>query len=335
MPEPAPQEQMARMVAGYWVSQAIHVAAKLEIADRLAAGPLTVAELASATATDARSLHRLLRALAGVGVFSEGADGRFRLTPLAECLRRDVPGSQWALTVMMGEEHYRCWGELLESVRTGETAFDRLYGKPIFEYLGEHPEQAQVFDAAMTSIHGRETQALLDAYDLSGIGVLADIGGGNGTNLVGILQRYHEMKGLLFDLPHVAGRALAGLEQTGMADRCSVVEGDFFASIPGGADAYFLRHIIHDWDDDRALAILRNIRRAMPEGARLLVVEHVLPPGNEPSFGKLLDLNMLLLPGGLERTEAEFRKLYEDAGFRLVRVVPVQGDLSVVEGLAD
>lgn len=334
MSAPAPQEQMARMMVGYWISQAIHVVAKLEIADRLAAGPRPVAELAAATATDARSLYRLLRALASVGIFSEEADGRFRLTPLAECLRRDVPGSQWAMAVMMGEEHYRCWGELLESMRTGQTAFDRLYGKPIFEYLGEHPEQAQVFDAAMTAIHGRETRAMLDAYDLSGVGVLADIGGGNGTNLIGVLQQYPAMKGLLFDLPHVAGRAREGLERAGLADRCAVVEGDFFASIPGGADAYFLRHIIHDWDDARATAILRNIRRAMPGGARLLLVEHVLPPGDEPSFGKLLDLNMLLLPGGLERTEAEFRKLYEEAGFRLARVVPVQEDLSVIEGEA-
>lgn len=334
MPEPAPQEQMARMVVGYWVSQSIYVAAKLGIADRLAAGPQSAADLAAATATDPRSLYRLLRALASVGIFSEGADGRFGLTPLADCLRSDVPGSQLAMALMMGEEHYRCWGDLLESVRTGRTAFDRLYGQPIFEYLGERSEQAQVFDAAMTAIHGRETQAMLDAYDLSGIGTLADIGGGNGSNLIGVLQRYPAMKGLLFDLPHVVGRAREGLVRAGLGDRCRVVEGDFFATIPEGADAYFLRHIIHDWDDARALTILRNIRRAMPDGARLLVVEHVLPPGNDPSFGKLLDLNMLLLPGGMERTEAEFRKLYGEAGFRLTRVVPTQGDLSVVEGVA-
>ena len=332
MPVPGPQDQMARMITGSWISQMVYVAAKLGLADLMAGGPKSAVELAAATGTHARSLYRLLRALGGVGVVTEDGEGRFRTTPLGDCLRRDVPGSQWAMAVMMGEEHYRCWGDLLGSVRSGRTAFDRLYGRPIFDYLGEHPEQAEVFDAAMTSIHGRETKAMLDAYDLSGVGVLADIGGGNGTNLVGILGRHPGMRGMLFDLPHVVGRAGANLGAAGVSDRCKVVGGDFFGAIPVEADAYFLRHIVHDWDDERAGLILRNVRRAMPEGARLLVVEHVLPPGDEPSFGKLLDLNMLLLPGGVERTEGEFRRLFESAGFRLGRVVPTDGDLSVVEG---
>jgi hypothetical protein len=332
MMQPTPQDQLAEMITGYWVSQMVHVAAKLGLADLLAGGPKTADELATATGTHARSLYRLLRALASVGVFSEGDDRRFSQTPLSECLRRDVPGSQWAMAVMMGDEHYHAWGDLLESVRTGQTAFDRLYGQPIFEYLGEHPEQAKVFDAAMTSIHGRETQAMLDAYDLSGVNVLADVGGGNGSNLIGILGRYPEIRGVLFDLPHVVERAVANLERAGLSGRCEVVGGDFFGAIPVKADAYFLRHILHDWDDERAGLILRNIRTSIPQGARLLVVEHVLPPGDEPSFGKLLDLNMLLLPGGVERTEDEFCRLYEAAGFRLTRIVPAQGDLSVVEG---
>ncbi len=332
MTQPAPKDALAGMITGYWVSQMVHVAAKLGLADRLADGPKTAEELAASTQTHARTLYRLLRALASVGVFSEDDDQRFSQTPLSECLGRDVPGSQWAMAVMMGDEHYHAWGDLLESVRTGQTAFDRLYGKPIFEYLGEHPEQAEVFDAAMTAIHGRETHAVLDAYDLTGVGVLADIGGGNGTNLTGVLGRYPEMKGVLFDLPHVVERASANLERAGLATRCQVVGGDFFASIPVQADAYFLRHIIHDWDDERAGLILRNLRTSMPKGSRLLVVEHVLPPGNEPSFGKLLDLNMLLLPGGVERTAEEFRRLYEGSDFHLTRIVPAQGDLSVIEG---
>lgn len=332
MSQPTPQDQMARMITGYWTSQMVHVAAKLRLADHLADGPRSVDELAAATDTHARSLYRLLRALASVGLFSEAEDGRFTQTALSESLRKDVPGSQWAMAVMMGEEHYHAWGDLLESVRTGETAFDRLYGKPVFEYLGEHPEQAKVFDAAMTAIHGRETQAMLDAYDLSGVGVLADVGGGNGTNLIGVLGRYPEMRGILFDLPHVVERAAANLERAGLSGRCEVVGGDFFGSIPVHADAYHLRHILHDWDDEKAGLILRNVRKMMPRGAKLLVVEHVLPPGNEPSFGKLLDLNMLLLPGGVERTADEFRRLYVVAGFRLTRIVPTEGDLSVVEG---
>jgi hypothetical protein len=329
---PKPHEQMTQMITGYWVSQMVYVAAKLGLADRLADGPKSADELAQKTGTHGPALYRLLRALASVEIFSEDPSGRFRLTPLAESLRRDAPGSQWAMAVMMGEEHYRCWGDLLESVRTGETAFDRLYGRPIFEYLGSRPEQAAVFDAAMTAIHGRETAAMLDAYDLSGVRVLADVGGGNGTNLVGVLKRHPSMTGILFDLPHVVERAKETLEAAEVSARCHVVAGDFFAAVPVEADAYFLRHIIHDWDDERAGLILRNVRKSMRPGAKLLVVEYVLPPGDAPSFGKLLDLNMLLLPGGVERTEEEFRRLFDGSGFRLTQVVPTAGGLSVIEG---
>ena len=334
MPEPTPHDQMARMITGYWVSQMVYVAAKLRIPDRLADGPKAAEELAQATGTHARSLYRLLRALASLGVFTEGGDHQFSPTPLADALRSDVPGSQWAMAIMMGEEQYRCWGDLLESVRTGQTAFQRLYGKPIFEYLAEHPEQARIFDAAMTGIHGPETQAMLDAYDFSGIGVLADIGGGNGSTLVGILERHPEMRGILFDLPGVTEGAGAGIRAAGLQGRCEVVGGSFFEAVPGGADAYLLRHIIHDWDDERATTILRSVRRAMGEGARLLVVEGVIPPGDEPSFVKLLDLTMLVAPGGLERTEAEYRRLYEVAGLRLTRIVTTAADVSVIEGEA-
>ena len=207
MSEPTPRDRLARTISGYWVSQAVYVAAKLRVADCLADGPQPVGALAEATGTHPRTLYRLLRALASVGVFSEDDAGRFRLTPSAELLRSEVPDSMWAMAIMMGEEPYHAWGGLLESVRTGKTAFDRLYGKPIFAYLAEHPEKARVFDAAMTSIHGRETADVLGAYDFSGIGVLADVGGGNGSNLVGILGRYPVMRGILFDLPHVVERA--------------------------------------------------------------------------------------------------------------------------------
>lgn len=325
--------RMAHMITGSWISQMIYAAAKLELADRIGAGSKSVAELAVATGTHARSLYRLLRGLASVGIFSEGEEGVFSLTPLAETLRRDSVDSKWAQAVMMGEEHFAAWGDIVESVRTGETAFDRLYGKPIFEYLAERPEKARLFDAAMTSIHGHETRAMLEAFDLGDIKTFADIGGGNGTNVIGVLNKYPDMKGILFDLPHVTARAEENLKRSGLSDRCRIVGGDFFGSIPGGADAYFMRHIIHDWDDDRSERILRNVAASAPAGARLLVVEHVLPKGNEPSFGKLLDLNMLLLPGGVERTADEFSRLYESAGFRLTRVVGFSGDLSVVEGI--
>jgi ubiquinone/menaquinone biosynthesis C-methylase UbiE len=320
------------MLTGYWITQALYVAAKLGIADLLTAGPRSPDDLAQVTKSHAPALYRLLRALASVGVFAEDGQGRFSLTPLAECLRSDVPGSQRALAIMTGEEHYRAWGELLYSVQTGQTAFDKLYGMPVFDFLSRNPEQAKVFDAAMVGVHGRETAAMLDAYDFSGIATLADIGGGNGSLLTTVLKRHPAMRGILFDLPGVTERARGNLQAAGLADRCQVIGGNFFESAPAGADAYLMRHIIHDWDDEKATRILQNVHRVMGKEGRLLVVEGVIPHGNEPSFGKLLDLTMLVIPGGKERTEEEYRKLFEAGGFHLTRIVPTKAEVSVVEG---
>ena len=332
MDQPSPQEQMNRMLTGYWISQALNVAAKLGIADLVKHDPRTADDLASATKTHAPSLYRLLRALASVGVFTDVGQGRFSLTPLAECLRSDVPGSQRALAIMACEEQFRAWGDLLYSVQTGKTAFDKQFGMPIFDYLSKHPEQAKVFDAAMVGVHGRETAAMLDAYDFFGIQTLADIGGGNGSLLTTVLTKHPAMRGILYDLPGVTERAKANLQAAGLADRCQVIGGSFFESIPTGADAYLMRHIIHDWDDDKSTKILQNIHRAMGNEARLLVVEGVILPGNDPSFGKLLDLAMLVNPGGKERTEEEYRKLFEAGGFHLTKIVPTKGEVSVIEG---
>ena len=327
-----PQQQLAQLLTGYWVSQALYVAAKLGLADLLKDGPRTADDLASATQAHPRSLYRLLRALASIDVFAEGDDGRFSLTPLGDCLRGDAAGSQWALAIMTGEEHYAAYGELLHSVRTGQAGFEKVYGTPIFEFLAKRPEQAQIFDRAMEAVHGRETAAMLDAYDFSGVGVLADVGGGNGSVLTPVLKKYPGMHGILYDLPGVAERARVNIEAAGLAGRCQVVGGSFFESVPAGADAYLLRHIIHDWDDAKAAVILRNVHRAMGAGGKLLVVEIVIPPGNEPSFGKLMDLTMLVIPGGAERTEEEYRRLYEAAGFRLTRIVPTSTEVCVIEG---
>ena len=332
MEEISPQEQMDRLLTGYRVSQALYVAAKLGLANLLRDSPRTADDLAAATQVHGRSLYRLLRALASQGVFAEDDQHRFALTALAGCLLRDAPGAQRAMALMVGEMLYPTWGQLLYSVQTGQPAFEKMHGRPVFEHLARHPEQARLFDEAMVGIHGRETAAMLDAYDFSGIGVLADVGGGNGSVLTAVLRKYPAMRGLLFDLPGVAEHAEANLRAAGLADRCQVVGGSFFESVPGGADAYLLRHIIHDWDDERATAILRQVGRALGPGGRLLVVESVIPPGNGPSFGKLLDLAMLLIPGGQERTEEEYRRLYEAAGFRLTRVVPTRADVSVIEG---
>lgn len=328
----SPQELMNRFITGYWNTQAVYVAAKLGLADLLADGPRSSDDLAQATNTHAPSLYRLLRALASLGIFADDGSGHFALTPLAECLRSDVPGSQRALAIMSGEEHYKAWGELLYSVQTGKIAFDKLYGMPVFDFLSKNLEQAKVFDAAMVGVHGRETAAMTDAYDFSGIGVLADIGGGNGSLLTTVLKKYPAMRGILYDLPGVTERAKASLQAVGLADRCTVIGGNFFESIPAGADAYLMRHIIHDWDDQKATTILRNVHQALDQSGRLLVIEGVIPPGNDFSFGKLLDLTMLTIPGGKERTEEEYRMLYEAGGFQLARIVPTNAEVSVIEG---
>jgi hypothetical protein len=330
--EPQPWQQLRQMILDSWVSRAIYVAAKLRIADQLKDGPCLAKELAVEAGVASGPLYRLLRALAGVGVFAQQADGRFRLNPLAEPLCAGGPESLRALAVMIGEEQDRCWDDLLETVRTGETAFDRQYGRPYFAYLGEHPEQAEIFDAAMTGFSGRAMGAMLDAYDLSGVETLADIGGGLGTNLAAALARYPAMRGLLFDQPHVVARARPVLEAAGVAGRCTVEGGDFFGAAPSGADAYLLGHILHDWDDARAGLILDNLHRAMPSWAKLLLVEYVLPERDGASFGKFLDLHMMVLLGGRERTEADYRRLFAAHGFRLTCVVRTAGDVSVVEG---
>jgi hypothetical protein len=333
MTDTSPEQQLDGMITGYWISQAIYAAAKFEIADELKDGPRSVEQLAEATSTNPDALYRLLRALASRGIFAEGKPRQFSLTPLAEPLQSDVPGSKRALALMSGDEQYRSWAEIAYSIKTGETAFEKVFGKPIFDYLGENPDKARIFDAAMVGIHGRESAVILDAYDFAGIGVLADIGGGNGSQITGILQKHTEMKGILFDLPHVIERASNPIEAVGLADRCELVSGSFFDSVPEGADAYMMRHIIHDWDDAKSLTILRNCHQAMSSDAKLLVVESVIPSGNEPFGGKFLDLVMMLIPGGKERTEDEYRTLFGEAGFELTRVVLTSSEVSIVEGM--
>ncbi len=335
MQSPSPHDQISRMLSGYWISQAIYVAAKLGLPDLVKTGPRTVEDLAKATGTHAPSLYRLLRALASVGVFAEEHDRRFASTPPAECLRSDLPGSQRALAIMMGEEHFACYGRLIDAVKTGETVFEKIYGQGVFEFLSQHPEQGRTFDEAMVGVHGQETAAMLAAYDFSDIGTLADVGGGNGSLLAATLKKFPKLRGMLVDLPNVAARARANFEAAGVLDRCQVVSGNFFQSIPGGADAYLMRHIIHDWDDQKATQILRHVHAALSGRGKLLLVEGVVQPGNNPSFTKLLDLTMLVIPGGKERSEAEFRRLLAQAGFRLARIVPTASEVSVIEALPE
>jgi SAM-dependent methyltransferase len=324
---------LLQMMTGYWVSQALYVAAKLGIADLLADGPVDCDKLAAATDTHAPSLQRVLRALASVGVFTEVAPGSFALTPLAELLRTETPSSMRALAIMYAEEQYRAWGELLHSVRTGEMAFDHQFGMGYFEYLAQHPRADRVFNEAMTGWTRQLVGAVVDTYDFSPFETVVDVGGGYGTLLAAILRSNPRMRGILFEQPHVVATAEAQLVAAGVADRCALVSGDFFAEVPAGGDAYVLSQILHDWDDERCVAILGQCRRAIPDHGKLLVVELVLPEGDEPFLGKWLDLHMLVLLGGRERTAAEYDTLFRVAGFKLARVVPTPPGPSVVEAV--
>lgn len=328
-----PPATLLQMMTGYWVSQALYVAAKLGVADLLAAGPRPVEELAAATQTDAPSLRRVLRALVSVGVFTEARPGTFALTPLAALLRTGTPDSMRALAIMYAEEQYRAWGDLLHSVQTGETAFERRFGTSYFAYLAQHPEADRVFNEAMTGWTTQLVGAVVDAYDFSPFKTIADVGGSYGTLLAAMLRSNPAARGILFDQPHVVAAAGEQLVVAGVAERCTTVGGDFFVEVPAGGDAYVLAQILHDWDDERSVAILRQCRRAMPAHGKLLVIELVLPPGEEPFFGKWLDLHMLVLLGARERTATEYDALFRAAGFALARVVPTAAGPSVVEAV--
>lgn len=330
-PTPPPPAVLLQMMTGYWISKAIYVAAKLGVADHLAGGPRSAEDLAVATQSHAPALYRVLRALASIGVFTEVEPGRFALTPMAELLRSGTPDSMRALAIMYAEEQYRAWGDALYSVRTGQPAFEHAFGMPYFNFFATHPEASQVFNEAMVGWTTQLTDAVVAAVDFSSFGTVVDVGGGHGALLAAILKSSPAARGTLFDLPHVVESAEPFLTAAGVADRCARVGGDFFATIPAGADAYALAQILHDWDDERSLAILRQVRQAIPEHGKLLIVELVLPEGNEPFLGKWLDLHMLVLLGGQERTVAQYAMLLRAAGFELTGVVPTSEPQSIVE----
>ncbi len=329
---PSAAAALRRLIVGYRLSQAFSVVAKLGIADLLKDGAKSVDDLARTTGAHPPSLHRVLRLLASEGVFAETDPGRFELTPLAEPLRGDARESLRARAIFDGEEcNWRAWGSLLHSVATGEPAFDHVHGAGLFSYLSRHPAAAAHFDALMTEQTTPWARAVVEAYDFSGIGTLVDVGGGYGALLAAILAAHPPMRGILYDLPHVIAAARPKLEATSVADRCDAIGGNFFEAVPEGGDAYVLKQILHDWDDDRCETILRNCRRVTPKGGRLLVVEALIPPGNEPGYAKFMDLMMLALLTGRERTEEEYRRLLEATGFALSRVVRTPAEVSVIE----
>jgi hypothetical protein len=317
---------------GALLSQALYVAAKLGIADLLADGPKGAAELAEATATHERSLYRVLRSLASAGVFREIEPKRFELTYVGDALRTGVPGSLRSGAIFMGEEwHWRVWGNLLYSVRTGQPAWGHVHGQEVFDYFGANSEPAEIFNDAMTDMSAGSAAAVIAGYDFSGASTLVDVAGGHGTLLGRILEATPGLRGVLFDMPHVAKGATATFERLGVSDRVEIASGSFFESVPSGGDLYIMRNIIHDWDDERSIAILRNIREAMGEGSKLLVLEMVVPEGDEPHFAKVIDLEMLVSPGGVEPTAKEYDELLAAAGLRMTRIVPTMSPFSIVE----
>jgi hypothetical protein len=326
-----PQVQMMQFILGKWISKPIHVVAKLGIADMVADGPKSIDELAYMSKTHAPSLYRVMRALASVGIFSERGERCFELTPMAECLKR---GAMRSIALMFNSDwHDRAWGHLLYSVRTGRVGFDKAYGMPIFDWLEEHPHAAELYHEANAVKAVTAHRAIIDAYDLSGITTLTDVGGGHGALMAEILEAYPVMKGVIAEVPVVVKGAEGFIRTRGLDARCQVVACDFFEGIPPGSDAYLMSHILHDWNDSKCQRILKNCHTAMKPGTTLLVVESLIPPGNEFSIAKLLDLEVFVMGGGRERTEGEFRYLFESSGFTLSRVIPTQESVSVIEGI--
>jgi hypothetical protein len=330
-----PQAILMQMLFGYAPARAIGIAAELRIADLLADGAKTADELALKTNSHARSLYRLLRACASVGVFSEDTDKRFNLSPMADFLRSDNPQSLRAFAEMLAhEEQFQTWSGLNYSVQTGLPAFDKVHGMPTFNFYATHPKSGQIFNDAMTSMSLGSSMAVIQAYDFTSIKNLVDIGGGHGFLLASILEKYPTMNGILFDTQAVIDEAKTLLQQHGVAERCQTVGGNFFETAPIGGDAYIMKHIIHDWNDDECEIILKHCRKGITEGGKLLVIEMVVPQGNEPSLSKLLDLQMLAVLPGCERTEEEYKTLFAKAGFQLTKIVPTMSPYSVIEGIA-
>lgn len=329
--EPA-RATLLRIGLGFAAAQSLSVAAELGLADRLAAGPQTVEALATATRTDAGALRRVMRLLAAQGIFAEDESGRFAQTRLSDALRADAPGGPRDFLRMIGREPFLAWGRLLDAVRTGRPSFELVFGAPRFDWLGRNPEAAALFQAAMVALGDDVVEPVAAAYPFADLGVVVDVGGGHGRLLSAILERFPDVQGILFDLPEGIAAAEAGLG--GPLPRCKLVAGDFFESVPEGANAYVLKKVLHDWSDDDAVRILANCARAMAPGGRVLVVETPVPPGNAPDPIKVMDVNMLVVTGGRERTADEFATLFDRAGLKAGRVVPTGARVSILEAFA-
>lgn len=331
---PPPEAIALQLFFGKMISMAASVVCKLRIPDRLAAGPLGIEELARQTGSHAPSLYRIMRALESVGVFTTTADGLYQLNAVSQLLRTGVTGSMRGI-VDYGGAHWSwtAWGNLMHSVETGETAFNHVFGEGCFQYLSKHPHESAVFDEGMTGFSTVTGPAIVDAYDFSAFRTVVDVGGGHGKLLLTILERFSKVQGIVFDSPHVVEGASVAIAATGLGSRCQIVGGDFFKSVPAGGDAYLMKHIIHDWNDDNCQKILSNCRQVIPDDGKLLVVDMVVPQDSGPHPAKLLDLEMMVVASGKERTEQEFRELFRSAGFTLTRIIPTKSPVCVIEGI--
>lgn len=327
-----PPVQMMQMITGLWTSCCIYAGAKLNIADHLKEKPLTAGQLAEATHSDAPSLYRILRALSSVGVFKENTEHKFELTPLGDTLRSDIPGSMKAMAIAQLGDHYNAWGNLIYSIKTGNIAFDNVEGMSIWKYYETHPDEGVNFMKAMTGVTGAAVMNVLPCYDFSGFKTIVDVGGGNGALLMAVLNAAPQAKGIVFDEEYVVEQTQKTLKEKGFDNRCSAVGGSFFDFIPGDADLYLMKMIMHDWNDEQCLQILSNCSKAMLPVSKLLIIESVIPEGNEPHPGKFMDINMLAMTGGKERTQTEFASLLAKAGLKLSRVIPTHSPMfSIVE----
>lgn len=330
----APQMTMLRMLTGFHVTQMLAVAARLGVADLLAAGLQSAEELAGATGAHPDALYRLLRALANMGIFEALPERRFALTPLGATLRADPPDGMRAFAMFLGDEVYRAWGDLHYTITTGRPAFDHIFGAHNFDYLGAHPASNEIFNQAMSATARREIVAMVAVYDFAGAERVVDVGGGHGLLLSEILQANPTLRGVLFDLPHVVVSAGPMLGAAGVADRYEVAGGDFFTEVPPKGDILTLSHILHDWDDEHCVQILRNCTRALQPAGRLLIIEDVIESGANAPQTLFKDMQMMTLNGGRERTAAEYERLFTAAGLRLNRIIPTQVTTRILEGVA-
>lgn len=330
---PPAEDVLINLAFSALTTQALYVAAKLGIADLIAEEQKTAAELAAATDTHERSLYRVLRSLASNGIFQEVSPKVFANTSVSQALRADAPNSVRNGMIFMGESwHYNVWSNMMHSVKTGKSAWEKTHGAEVFDWFANKPGEAEIFNNAMTDMSVAIASLIVESYDFSGVETLADIAGGHGYLLAQILKANPNLSGILFDVAPVIAGSGEMLEKEGVKDRVETVSGDFFQKVPS-ADAYIMKHIIHDWDDERSVSILKNIHAAMNDNGKVLIVETVVPEGNEPHYSKLLDLEMLASPGGIERTAEEYSELLAQAGFRLTKIVPTKSPFSIVEAV--